>query len=233
MNTNRKVAVFVGVFFLLGYVGVFAGGAIYGPVLDVPDYLAGIYPNRSQLILGMLIELVNDVAVIGIAVLLYPILKQFSESLAVGYLSFRLVEAVTLVVSKISVLSLIPLSQAYSTTASPAIYEALGESALAQRNWASNMQVVFFLISALILYVALYQTRLVPRFIAGWGVFAVLCLTLANVLSVPDPTQSFEPSMLLYFPIFLSEILLALWLIVKGFSPAPDAASEQRRKAFA
>jgi hypothetical protein len=212
--------VVVGVLFLLGYVGVFLGSAFYGPVLDAPDYLSWIYPNRTQVVTGMLIEIVNDVAVVGIAVLLYPILKKIGESLALGYFAFRLIEALVLIVSKFSLLSLIPLSQAYLAAGTPdaSYFQGLGTVALAQRDWASVIQVIFFVLGALTLYWALYRSQLVPRFISIWGLIAVAALSVANMLDIPDPTQGFEPAMLLFAPIFLSEILLAVWLIVKGFS---------------
>jgi hypothetical protein len=231
MNTNRRTAIIVGVLFLLGYVGVFAGSAFYAPILDAPDYLDKIYPNETQVIMGMLIELVNDVAVVGIAVMLFPILSKQSEALALGYVGFRVIEAVTLIVGKISVLSLIPLSQEYIATGAPdaSFFQALGAVALGQRYWASQMQTVFFILGALVLYYMLYQSRLVPRFISVWGLIAVASLAAANALGVPDPTQGFEPATLLYLAMFVSELLLAFWLIVKGFNPSAIAYRLQDR----
>jgi hypothetical protein len=225
MNTYRKTAMIVGVLFLLGYVGVFLGSAFYAPILDAPDYLSKIYPDETQVKTGMLIELVNDVAVVGIAVMLFPILRKHSEAIALGYVGFRVIEAVTLVVSKISILSLIPVSQEYIAAGAPAAsyFQALGASAVAQRYWASQMQTVFFILGALLLYWVLYRSRLIPRWISVWGLIAVASLTAANVLGVPDPTQGFQPATLLYLAIFLSEILLAIWLIAKGFSPSAIA----------
>ncbi|NIW49268.1 MAG: DUF4386 family protein [Gammaproteobacteria bacterium] len=222
MDTYRKTAIIAGVLFLLGYVGVFLGSAFYAPFLDAPDYLSQIYPNKNQVILGMLIELINDAAVIGIPVMLYPILKKYSERLALGYLGFRMIEAVILILSKTSVLSLITLSQEYLAAGSPdaSYFQAIGAVALADRSWASQVQVVFFALSALIFYYALYQTKLLPRFLSVWGFVAVASLVAANLLPVPDLTEGFNFAQLLFLPIFLSEILVALWLIVKGFNPS-------------
>ena len=221
MAANKRIAIVVGVLFLLGYVGVFLGGAFYAPVVDAPDYLSQVYPNSGELIGGLLIELVNDLAVIGIAVLLFPILRKHSESIAIGYVALRLIEAITLIVSKINLLSLIPLSQEYIAAGAPAnsYFQALGASALAERYWASQIQTIFFILGALVLYYILYRTRLVPRFLSVWGLFAVVALTAANLMGISDPTQGFEPAMLLFAPIFISEILLAIWLMIKGFNP--------------
>lgn len=237
MNTTRRTAIIVGILFIVGYIGIFAGGAVYGPILNAPDYLSLVYPNRTQLIIGMLIELANDVAVIGIAVLLFPLLKKHGEGIALGYVGIRIIEAMILVVSKIDLLSLIPLSEDYLSAGAPAAtYEALGLLTLGQRFWASKLQVPFFIVGALILYVMLFRSRLVPRFISAFGLFAAVSLAAANLIGAPDPTQSFHPAMLLFLPIFVSELLLAVWLIVKGFNQdaldaEPGPASTRRLSA--
>ena len=106
MNTYRKTAIVAGILFLAGYLGIFLGSSFYAPILDAPDYLNNLFPNRTQVIVGMLIELINDAAVIGIPVVLFPVLKKYSERLALGYLGFRIIEAVILIVSKTNLLSL-------------------------------------------------------------------------------------------------------------------------------
>jgi hypothetical protein len=222
MKTYRTTAIVAGVLFLAGYLGIFLGSSFYAPILDAPNYLNNIFPNKTQVIVGVLIELINDVAVIGIPVVLFSILKKYSERLALGYFGFRIIEAVVLIVSKTSLLSLITLSQEYlaARTPDPSYFQTLGAVALAERDWASQIQVVFFVLSALIFYYVLYQTKLLPRFLSVWGFIAVASLIAANVLPVPDLTQGFNPAQLLFLPIFISEILVAIWLIVKGFNPS-------------
>jgi hypothetical protein len=222
MDSNRKTAIIVGVLFLAGYVGVFVGDAISGPVLNAPDYLSTIYPNRTQVIIGILMEvLLNDVPVVGIGVMLFPIFKKHGEGIALWYAGIRVIEAITLIVGAISVLTLVTLSKEYIAAGAVDVssYQASGALAQAGRHWAADvMTTVFFIIGALILYSILYTSKLVPRFISVWGLIAAASLIVANVLGVPDLTQSFQPAMILYFPIVLSELLLALWLIGKGFN---------------
>jgi len=222
VNTDRKTAIVVGILFLAGYLGIFLGSAVYAPILEAPDYLSQIYPNKTQVIVGILIELINDVAVIGIPVLLFPILKKYSERLALGYFGFRIVESMVLIFSKTSLLSLITLSQEYIAAGSPvnSYFQTFGAVALAERDWASQIQVVFFALSALIFYYLLYQTKLLPRWLSVWGFIAVASLVITNLLPVPDLTQGFNLAQLLFLPIFLSEILVAIWMIVKGFNPS-------------
>ena len=225
MSAHRKTAIIVGILFLAAYVGIFLGSAFYAPIIDAPDYLAKIFPNKTQVVIGMLIEVINDIAVIGIAVLLFPILRKHGEGIALGYVGIRVVEAVILLVGRIKILSLIPLSQEYIAAGTPSasFLHALGASAVSGRYWSGKMQTVFFILGAVVLYSMLYRSKLVPRFISVWGFISVTSLAIANILGVPDPTQGFEPAMILYFPIILSELLLAIWLIAKGFSPSAIA----------
>ncbi len=224
MNSYRKTAIVVGALYLISYVGVFAGAALVEPVLSGPDILANVYPNRSQLILGVLVELVNAIAVIGIGALLFPVLKRQNEGLALGYAGVRVVEGIASVLVSVSVLPLIDLSREYIAggAADAASLQAAGALALAQRHWASDLLLlVFFALGALILYTLLYQSRLLPRFIPIWGFIAVAMVVAGNLLPVPGMEEGFHPAQLLFFPIILNELFLAVWLIVKGFrSPA-------------
>ena len=227
MKTYRKTATIAGILFLAGYLGIFLGSAIYGPFVDAPNYLSMIFPNKDQVALGMFVELINDVSVILLPIVLFPVLRKYGERLALGYFGFRMIEAVVLIVSKTGILSLITLSQEYLAAGSPggSYFQTAGAAALAERFWASQIQVVFFCLSALIFYYVMYRSKLLPRFLSVWGFFAVASMIAANLLPVPDLTEGFSIAQLLFLPIFISEILVALWLIVKGFN-TPETISE-------
>jgi hypothetical protein len=139
MPNHRKRAILLGIFFLISYAGVIIGPAIYSPLLEAPDYLRVLYQKRVELIAGVLVELLNDAAVVGIAVTFFPLLRRYGESMALGYLGFRFIEVVTLVVGKISVLSLVGVSREYIKAGAPGAssFTGLGILALAERHWAS------------------------------------------------------------------------------------------------
>ena len=223
MTSHRRTATIVGALFIAGYVGVFVADAISSPILNAPNYLSQVYPNKLKVIAAALVELIlNDVAVVGIGVLLFPVLRRYSEGVALWYAGTRIIEATTLVVSKISTLSLITLSQEYMAAGAPdaSYFKLSGAMALAGRHWAFDViNTVFFIIGAVILYSLLLKSRLVPRFVSIWGLVSVAALTVANLIGVPDLTQGFSTGQLLFFPIITSELLLAIWLIAKGFNP--------------
>ena len=222
MNSNRKIALIVGILFLTSYAGVFGGASFVGSTLEAPNYLTDAYPNQSQVVLGMLIQFLNDAAIVGIGVMLYPVFRKFSVGLALGYVAFRVMEAIMLMIAKVSLLSLIPLSEQYLAADAPnaAIYQASGAFARGLDQWAGEMATITLMVGAVILYPILYQSKLVPRFISVWGFIALVSLVAARVLAVPDLTKGFQPAMVLYFLIVLNELFLAGWLIVKGFNPA-------------
>jgi len=106
----------VGVLFLTAMVASLLGGGLIESILSAPDYLLAVSENETQVIIGVLLELINGIAVVGIGVLMFPILKQHSENIAHGYLAFRIIESVFCSVIVISPLSLIKFSQEYLAT---------------------------------------------------------------------------------------------------------------------
>lgn len=217
MNTNRRTAILVGALFLISYFGVFAGYALLGPVIDAPDYLSQIHPNKTQVMSGVLLELVNGIAVLGIAVILYPLLKKYNEGIALGYVAFRVLECGMQVVMDMSPLSLLKLSQQYieGNAENASQFEILGAGYLAERDAAAFMLMIFFVAGALLFYYLLYRSKLVPRFISIWGVIALVLIVTMNILDLNINTIG----IFFALPIMANEIFLALWLIVKGFSP--------------
>ncbi len=223
MNTYRKNAVIVGVLFIIATAFLFIGTAIYGPVLDNLDYLETAYPNRITATIGMLIEFICVLAIPLIPVFLFPVLRKHSETLAIGYVVFRLFEAVIFVIVEINKLSLISVSQHYlaSGSADASYFQNIGSSIQAWNSWGWLFYVLVFAIGALILYTVLYQSKLVPRFLSVWGFVAALMIMTSIVLTMLEvdfnlPGAAFE--LIFAIPIAVQEMVMALWLIVKGFN---------------
>lgn len=231
MTRTRKIALIVGILFLISYAGVFVGATIVGSHLEVGNYLDNAYPNQRQIIIGMLVQLLNDAAIVGIGVMLFPIFRKFSEALALAYVSSRIIEAVMLMAAKVGLLSLIPLSQQYLAADAPdaALYQAPYALVHGLDVWAGEMGTIALLLGALILYTILFQTKLVPRFISVWGFIAVASTVAARVFNVPDLTKGFQPAMVLYFLIVLNELFIAFWLLFRGFNESATDAEPERK----
>jgi hypothetical protein len=185
--------------------------------LGSPDYLINIAANETKIIQGVLIELVWALAVLSIPVMIFPVLKKHDEGLALGFVGFRFLEAVSVLVHSIILIPLLSISQEYVAAGAPvdSIYLSLGSLLLAAREGAFLMGSGFvWSLSALILNYALVKGKLVPRWLSVWGlVGGVLSLTvyLSQIFSMPLTDW-------LFLPIALQEMVFAVWLIVKGFN---------------
>jgi len=192
------------------------------PILNAPDYLISVSANETQLIIGVLIDAINSVAVVVIAVMLFPILKKHSEALAIGYVASRIIESVILIVGHISQLSLVPLSQEYvqAGTLEAAYFLPSGTLLLAVSDWTWLLGPTIVLgITALILNQILYQSRLVPRWISVWGLIGGIMILAAGLLAMVGVIGTKSTIFfLLGAPIALNEMVFAVWLIVKGFN---------------
>jgi hypothetical protein len=224
MPSHRTSAAAVGLLFLLSYAGFSIGMALVVPSLDPSTDLALIGADEQRLVAGGLFLFVNMAAIIGIAAMLFPAMRPHGEGVALWYLGFRIIEAGAFVVGTVSVLSLISVSEASIAAAAPSapVYEGLRSMALATNSWAGKLATVAFVLGAIGLYSLFYRSRLVPRFISAWGLIGVVLLIVANLLAV-DVTAGFQPAAVLFLPIVLNELFLAIWLIVRGF----DAAIER------
>jgi len=216
----KKNAIAIGILFIIATAFLFVGDSFYGPVLDTPDYLQVAYPNRISAVIGMLIEFSCILAIPLIPVFAYPVLRKHSETLALAYVVFRLFEAVLFVLVDITKLALIKVSQLYLTAESStvAMIESVGATIQGWNEWAWVFYVLIFGFGALIFYVALYQSKLLPRWISVWGLIAIVMMMTSALLAmfgVELPDAIFG---LLVVPIGVQEMVMAVWLIVKGFN---------------
>jgi hypothetical protein len=218
-HTEKKTAIIVGVLFLTAMVASLLGAGLIESVLNTPDFLMNAFPNKSLVVSGVLLELINGMAVVGIAVMMFPLFKKYSEALALGYVSFRIIEAVIAIAAVISPLTLIALSQEYLTAGEAAapFLQTLGTAFIAARALlVGQLLGIFFSLGALLFYYLLYRSKLVPRFISIWGLIAVALVFSWNLLEIFGIQVSF--GIILGLPIILNEIFLGIWLIFKGFN---------------
>ncbi len=222
-NSHRKTATIVGILFIIATTFLFIGEAFYKPILESPDYLEITYPNRNIVALGLLLEFAIVLAIPLIPIFFFPVLKKHNETLAIGYVVFRALEAAILItVGEINKLSLIGVSQAYLETgeAGAAYFQAIGSSIQAANYWGNTSGLIYnmvFVVGALLLYAILYQSKLVPRWLSVWGIVAAIALFIGLLLYA---FTNISPTLGLIFisPIAVQEMVMALWLIVKGLN---------------
>jgi hypothetical protein len=228
MHTNRQATTIVGVLFILAAVTAILGLMFYSPLLNGPDYLMKGAENKNQVILGAMMELLLVCSAIGTAVGLFPFLRKYNESIALGYLCFRFLEAVLITIGIVSVLSLLTLSQAFVTTATPNVsaFQASGTLLIAVHSWTFLLGPDFMLgINTAMYSYLLYTSRLVPRFLAIMGLTGATLIFLAALLEMFGVILQISLwGAILALPVAVYEMTLAVWLIVKGFNPSAGAS---------
>ena len=225
MNSNRKTAIIVGVLFITATVAYSLGVIFLDPILGGSDYLTKASENENQVILGAFLVLIDSVAVAGIGIVIYPILKKHNETLAFGYAGARIAEGVLFIVNVIFILTLLTLSQEFVKAGAPdaSYYQTLGTVLLAAGDWAFLFGFgLAFTLSALILNSLLYQSKLIPRWLSGWGFIGAVLIFAYYLLQFFSNNQV----EILFLPIAVQEMVFAVWLIIKGFnSSAIDSGS--------
>lgn len=228
MRTYRGNAIAVGALFILCSAASILSVAPLGGPLAAPVDLAKLAASSDSVVLTALIEFAWAVTGAGIAIGLYPVLRKINPALALGSVASRLVEGVFVVVGALGLLALLTVSQGAVAAGSSALAAAATASnlVLAVREWVHGyVALIPFGIGAFMYYVALYKSRLIPRWLSGWGLVAIVLFMVSTVYA--GFTQEFGFSTVntvLNVPIGLQEMALAIWLIAKGFDQTALAA---------
>ncbi len=226
MNNSRKTAIVVGTLYIIGTISGILSLSFSQPTLSDPNYLNKIAANEAPIVIGILFWLTMCFALSMVPVMLYPVLKNEHAVLAVGYVLFRgALETVVGIIMAISQLLLILVSQqdAAAGASGAASFRALGAFVVQSYEAINPLLVIAFSLGALMLYFMFYQSRLIPRWLSVWGGVAILLhfatafLILFHAVRPDDTSTPFT----INFPIFLQEMVMAVWLIAKGFSSAP------------
>jgi hypothetical protein len=223
MNDDRNLARRAGVLFIVATVASIVSSAFLTP-LRAEDPLAQIAAHAGQVRVGVLLILVTAFSCAGIALSLYPALRRYAEGLAIASVAFRLVEGMCFVGVAMVQLTLISLAEGVTDPG------AVAPALLAGHDWLGNVgATASFGLGALMYSVIFYRARLLPRWLAAWGLGAISIFLVAIVLVVLGAIEPSSPAQLgLAVPIAVQEMVLAWWLIAKGLNPtarAPQAAA--------
>jgi hypothetical protein len=231
MDSYRKNAMIAGGLWIVGTVAGILSFPFLG-IVDKPDYLTKIATNENQVITGAFFLLVMAFACSGIAIWLYPVLKKQNQALALGSVGFRIIENVLGIVSAICLLSLVPLSQEFVKAGAPvaSYFQTSGTLLLLARDSISNIHLIPFCIGALMYYYLFYQSKLIPRWLSVWGFVAIILSLASAFLVLFDLIGDFSTAqVVLSIPIGVQELVLGVWLIVKGFNPSVTAPGAAKR----
>ncbi len=217
MDPEEKTAKIVGGLFIT---------ASAAPILTVlplgflinksPDYLTKMAENEAQVMIGMLLELIWGLAVFGVPVMLYPILRKHNEAGALSFLGLRFMEAVSTMIGITMLLALLNVSQEFVDAGSTetAYYQIFGDFLLVSREWIYIVGPgIIFSLSAVVLNYILFQSQLVPQWLSGWGLIGGTSMFVVYLIQLFGVDLGF-----LFVIIAVQEMAFAVWLIVKGFN---------------
>ena len=229
MNSNRRFAVAAGVLFIIATVAdVISRAVLVQPILGAPDYLTRISTNEGQVLLGALFLLIGAVAAAGIAIAMYPVLRTRNEALALGSVGFRLIEGALYLGIVVCLLVLVTVSRESANAGAPAssAYVAPAALVMAARDSLGQVAVLAFGLGGLMYYWVFYRSRLLPRWLSAWGLVAVTSVMVSDLLVMVGLVEPFSPPQLvLALPIAVQEMVLAIWLIARGFNTSAIATA--------
>lgn len=212
MSAVRKTAIVVGVLFLVQTASYLAGDTLVRAAVETGATVSET--SATDVRVGVFLQFVNVTAVIGIGALMFPILKRFREGMALGYTATKIMEAALLLVSALFALLVLPIGQ---TTASGS--QALGALSMEAYDLAFQLAMIALGAGSLFLIYVLYEFRLVPRVLSLLGAVGYVGLFASGWLTI----AGWQMAALLYVPGALFELVLPIWLIVKGFrEPAAE-----------
>jgi uncharacterized protein DUF4386 len=235
MDPDRRTARVAGVLFIVATVASILGSLALGSVLEGSAYLRAVAAHDGRVTVSVVLFLMAAVSAFGTAFVLFPVLRRHAEGLAAGYVGLRIFENVLYVASAIALLMMVTVGQSDAAVGSGAREVSLaGVLLLALHDWSSLIGTILFAgMGSVVLNSVLYRSLLVPRWLSLWGVLGAALLVLYGVLGILglDVGMS-SPSTLLAMPIALQEMVLAVWLIAKGF-PRSGVELDRPREARA
>ncbi len=202
---------------------VLASLTVSKPLAGV-DMLSLVAANSSRLTGGAFFTIMMGISLVAMTTFLYPILRKDSKELAMGMVLFRgALEGIWYFMSTLGLLTLVALGNEYiAAGADSAALQSMGNVLYQFQDRLAAVGPIFFLIGATCLYLSFYRTRLIPRWLSVWGVIGVVCSLASALLSFFHVDTGYG----LYLDLVIApqELVMAVWLIVKGFNPSAMAA---------
>jgi hypothetical protein len=231
MDTYRRSGIVTGILFIVataaGMLALFAQ-----PVFNAPDYLTKISANEPTVLAAAFLVFIMGWAGAAIGISMYPILRRHNEGLALGAAGFRIIEGALTCINAVLILLLVTLSREFikAGPADLAQFQNLGTLLAEGRTWVRDVAALpAWCIGAFLYYALFFKTRLVPRWLSVWGLVGIALTVAASILVLFRQIAPLSTvHLLMTLPIAPQEMVLAIWLIVKGFNRSAIASPQQR-----
>lgn len=220
-NKFRTTARVVGVVYLLGFVVGIVGDRMIQSIIGAPNHLSTVVAGSLTIAIGAVLWLMAVLGDAAHGVLMFPVLKPHSERLAIGYLAARVIDATFIAVMILFLLVQIPLGSEYLKTAAAGapFLQSLSMVSVQASQYAYAIGMSTLGVSGLMLCYVLYRAKLVPRFLAIWGLLGYGIIFVGMVSQILGSGLGLMSSL----PGGLWEVFMGGWLIVKGFNSSTTA----------
>lgn len=205
----------IGALFLAGFVVYGVGFGLVTSVVGTPDFLLTIAAHQTTLVLGAFLMLLNTAVDVGKGVLFFPILENHGKRSALAYLAALIVQVLLLDIGVLCLLMIVPLGQYASDGGGTSVAwaTALGSLLNHANTMAYQIGQATLAVGGIFLCALLFRTRLIPRWLALWGVIGYgihVAGAIAEIFGIPI-------SLMLLIPGMFFELMLPGWLLIKGF----------------
>jgi hypothetical protein len=215
MNSNHKIGRLTGALLLFVFIsGIIIFQFLQGSVLFSEDFMTTTSENSNKIISSTLLGIFNGIASIVIATILLPIFKRHSSNLAYLYFAFCILSFIAIMIDNVSVVSMLELSNEYVKNGNDSSVKILETLVYQRHRWTHYFYLLISCFPVFILYYTLYLSKLVPRIISIFGIFAVILMFIEELLSIFGHGISMD----MLLPIALIQLTLPLWLIFKGLN---------------
>lgn len=226
--STRTIGRTVGGLILLAYAVYIAGGAL---VDSASGNLSDVVASPMRVSAGAVLMLANSAIVASIGVLVFPVLRPHHELSAYAYLIARAIEGVMLAVGVLFLLLLVPLGDEHAAAgaADASVLPSLARVAEDANLYAYQFGMISLGLGSLLFCRVLLRARLVPRFMAVWGLAGHAIFVIGSMLEV----LGYGVSLALSVPGGLFEIALAVLLIARAFPAGQTGGTDRSTTASA
>jgi len=227
MEAGIRAGRIIGVLIIIQMVGgVMVNFVLEAPLFGAPGFLVNAASHSRQIGLAVVLGLIIEALWVGIAITAFPVFYQRTRAMALWFVALAGVVLAVAVVENAAVMSMVSVSEAYAkaSAAGREQLETVRVVVASARNWPHFMGRIFDGVTIFVLYAVLYRFALIPRALAGFGLIAVML----QVTGVAMPLFGHDVVFPMLAPLGLSQLILAVWLITKGFQGQPGPGIEPR-----
>jgi len=221
--SDARTPRWLGAAFVFQFATSLSAGLLSTSILagSIAEVLMNVWSNPGQMRTTIVLELLTSVGIMVMTSLLYVVLRDQNRAVARVALGLWMAEAVMLAVKSLGLYGLVAVSAGYVDAGTPTAssYETVGSAALGVSRHAADIGMLFFCLGGLLWYSLLLRSRIVPRLLALWGLVTVPLVLVATSMLVWNPTL--DPSVALYALYVPFELVLGLWLLIRGANVAP------------